>query len=63
LENKLLEYSVLFKGQTLVIQHDGVEYTLSVAECKPAEVNSIVGSIDLEVEFKSITTERVRTSV
>src|SRR5689334_17119586 len=38
-------------GERIVIEHKGVEHSLEISELKPAHVVSILGSVDLEVEF------------
>lgn len=52
LENAIAsKYSVLTTGQRIVVQHAGVSYSLDVQESKPAKTISILGCLDLSVEF------------
>lgn len=51
LENALRHYSVLSKGQRIMVSHAGQNYSLNVRDCKPADTVSLLGNLDLEVEF------------
>jgi ubiquitin fusion degradation protein 1 len=51
LEMALRHYSVLTKGQRILVQHEGRNWSLNVAETKPANTISLLGNLDLEVEF------------
>lgn len=51
LEMALRHYSVLTKGQRILIAHGGANYSLDVVDAKPANTISLLGNLDLEVEF------------
>ena len=51
LEMALRHYSVLTKGQRILVTHDGQNYSLDVADAKPSPTISLLGNLDLEVEF------------
>ena len=54
LENALMrDYSILRVNQQLSIQYNNSIYKIHVLECKPAKLISILGNVDLKVEFKS----------
>jgi hypothetical protein len=51
LESTLRHFSVLSKGQRIELNHGGATYGLRVLHTEPASTISILGGVDLEVEF------------
>eukprot|EP01083_Nonionella_stella_P237980 834336_1 len=51
LESAMRSYSVLAKGCRFLVRHGDQSYKLTVADCAPESPVSILGNLDLEVEF------------
>lgn len=47
----MMNYTVLSEGETIVIDVGGNKHWLDVVETKPEAAISLLGSLDLEVEF------------
>jgi ubiquitin fusion degradation protein 1 len=50
LEQELVNYSCLTKGDTININYQGRDYMINVVECKPTD-NICVVEADIEVDF------------
>ena len=51
LENAMRHYSVLTKGQRIMVTHAGQNHSLDVVDARPNDTVSLLGNLDLEVEF------------
>jgi len=51
LEDAMRHFSVLNKGERLVVEHAGKKHSVTVKDTKPQSVISILGNVDLHVEF------------
>ena len=51
LEQELTNYACLMKGDTINIQHQGRDYLIDIADCKPQDQICVVEA-DIEVDFK-----------
>jgi hypothetical protein len=53
-------YSALSEGETIVIDAGGSKHWLDVVETRPPGAISLLGSVDLEVEFAPHKGDKVR---
>jgi len=51
LESKMKHYSVLSKGERILITHERQKYYIVIVETQPKSVISILGDVDLNIEF------------
>lgn len=52
-------YSVLCSDESIMIEHEGKKYFLRIVEVKPAGAISILGNVDLSVDFSCNTVARL----
>lgn len=52
LERELTNYSCVFKGDTINIQHQGRDYAIDIIQCKPADQICVVEA-DINLEFEA----------
>lgn len=51
LERELVNYTTLFKGETINVRYNDKDYALDIVECKPDDAICCVEA-DIEVDFK-----------
>lgn len=51
LENKMKNYSVLSKGERILVMHESKKFYIKIVETAPKDAISILGDVDLTVDF------------